>query len=91
MPSIFSRNHFLSDALREELQGRSETIHTAPPAGLDLPDELQGYHTLVPLENVVGERRMFLSWHSTVYRAANSKDGAVYALRRIESTAIAFT
>jgi PAB-dependent poly(A)-specific ribonuclease subunit 3 len=78
-------NNFLSDNLREELQARSEITRTAPALGLGLPDEIQGYHTLVPLENTSGERRKILNWNSTVYRATNSKDGLPYVLRRIES------
>jgi PAB-dependent poly(A)-specific ribonuclease subunit 3 len=63
---------------------RSETIHTAPAPGLGLPDELQGYHTLVPLEATAGDRRKLGSWYSAVYRAVNSTDGVAYALRRVE-------
>jgi PAB-dependent poly(A)-specific ribonuclease subunit 3 len=86
IPPAFSRNRFLSDNLREELQARSEIVHTGPAPGLNLPDELQGYHAIVPLENVRGERRQFFNWYSTIYRATSSKDGMVYVLRRIEST-----
>ena len=60
----------------------SEIIHTAPAPGLNLPDELQGYHTLVPLESTTGERRKFGNWYSTVYRATG-KDGRSYVLRRV--------
>lgn len=77
--------YFISDALREELQKRSEAIHAAPPPGLTLPDETQGYHSLVPLEVAIGDRRKFGNWFSTVYKAINSTDGLSYALRRIES------
>jgi PAB-dependent poly(A)-specific ribonuclease subunit 3 len=52
---------------------------------LNLPDELQGYHSLVPLENAGGERRKFGNWYSTVYRAVSSTDGTSVVLRRIES------
>jgi PAB-dependent poly(A)-specific ribonuclease subunit 3 len=61
---------------------RSEIIHTAPAPGFNLPDELQGYHTLVPLESTTGERRKFGNWYSTVYRATG-KDGRSYVLRRV--------
>lgn len=79
------QRYFISDDIREELQKRSETIHTGPAMGLGLPEELQGYHSLVPLENSNGDRRKFGSWTSTVYRAINSKDGLPYVLRRVES------
>ncbi|KAJ7468473.1 hypothetical protein FB451DRAFT_1091934 [Mycena latifolia] len=82
--------HFVppSADLRALLQERSENLHMTPPAGLNLPEEIHGYHTLIPLENIGGpteQRRKFGNWHSTVYRAVNSLDGATYALRRIEN------
>ena len=84
-PESLAQRYFMSDDLREELQRRSATIRTAPAPGLNLPDELQEYHTLVPLEAVGGERRKFGNWYSTVYRAVKSSDGLPYVLRRIES------
>ncbi|KAJ7160905.1 hypothetical protein C8R46DRAFT_1105905 [Mycena filopes] len=81
--------HFIPTTadLRTLLQGYSEDLRMAAPQGLNLPEELQGYHTLIPLENIGGstERRKFGNWHSTVYRAINSLDGATYCLRRIEN------
>ncbi|KAJ7631888.1 hypothetical protein DFH06DRAFT_1223164 [Mycena polygramma] len=81
--------HFIlpSMDLRTLLQGRSEDLRTAPPQGLNLPEEMQGYHSLIPLENIGGsaERRKFGNWSSSVYRAINSVDGATYCLRRIEN------
>lgn len=84
IPESFTHNYFISDSIREELQKRSETVHTAPALGLGLPEEIQGYHTLVPLEAVAGDRRKLGNWYSAVYRAINSADGATYALRRVE-------
>ncbi|KAI0790951.1 kinase-like domain-containing protein [Abortiporus biennis] len=84
-PESLQHRFFISDSVREELQKRSETTHAAPPPGLNLPEELQGYHSLVPLEPIVGDRRKFGNWYSTVYRAINSKDGMPYVLRRIEN------
>ncbi|KAK7688505.1 hypothetical protein QCA50_008043 [Cerrena zonata] len=77
--------YFVPDDIREELQRRSETVHMAPVPGLNLPEDLQDYHSLAPLEPVSGDRRKFGSWHSAVYRAVNSKDGQTYVLRRIEN------
>ncbi|KAI9508039.1 hypothetical protein F5148DRAFT_1199974 [Russula earlei] len=81
-PPSLPPSHFISPTLRTDLQLRSEIIHTAPAPGLNLPDNLQGYHTLVPLESVTGERRKFGNWYSTVYRATG-KDGRAYVLRRV--------
>lgn len=84
-PENLQHRYFISDNLREELQKRSEALYTAPPPGLNLPEEIQGYHSLTPLESTIGERRKFGSWYSTVYKAVSSTDGFFYALRRIES------
>ncbi|KAI0776797.1 hypothetical protein BD413DRAFT_522717 [Trametes elegans] len=84
-PDALAHRYFISDEIREELQKRSETIRTAPPAGMGLPEELQGYHSLVPLEVIRPDRRKFGSWYSTLYRAVNSNDGASYVLRRVEN------
>ncbi|KAI0092269.1 kinase-like domain-containing protein [Irpex rosettiformis] len=83
-PDSMQFRYFMSDTLREDLQKRSEAVHAPPPPGLVLPEETQGYHSLVPLELVIGERRKFGNWFSTVYKAVNSNDGICYALRRIE-------
>ncbi|EDR09381.1 uncharacterized protein LACBIDRAFT_248700 [Laccaria bicolor S238N-H82] len=62
-------------------------LSTTNNPGLKLPEELQGYHTLVPLEpsGTGVERRKFGNWYSTVYRAIRSSDGLPYVLRRIEN------
>lgn len=84
-PETLQHRYFISDEVREELQKRSEAVYTGPPPGLNLPEETQGYHSLVPLESMTGERRKFGNWYSTVYKAVNSADGLAYILRRIES------
>ena len=70
----------------------SPSLSTTNNPGLKLPEELQGYHTLVPLEpsGTGAERRKFGNWYSTVYRAIRSSDGLPYALRRIESVCFQF-
>ncbi|KAG6866312.1 hypothetical protein C0991_005779 [Blastosporella zonata] len=88
VPSTFD-SHFVppSSDLRTALQKRSEITRQIAPIGSNLPEELQGYHTLVPLEATTGavERRKLGNWYSTVYRAINSIDGMPCALRRIEN------
>lgn len=84
-PEALQQRYFVSDSVREELQRRSEAVYASPPPGLNLPEETQGYHSLVPLELTVGERRKFGNWYSIVYKAVNSQDGITYALRRIEN------
>ncbi|KAI0027731.1 hypothetical protein K488DRAFT_81002 [Vararia minispora EC-137] len=83
-PTAPPPSHFISPTLHTDLQVRSETLHTGPASSLGLPEDINGYHTLVPLENTTGERRKFGNWISTVYRATG-KDGRGYVLRRIEN------
>ncbi|KAJ7584932.1 hypothetical protein C8J56DRAFT_949413 [Mycena floridula] len=81
-------SHFVppSSDLREVLHIRGETIRGLPPPGTILPEDLQGYHSLAPLEDIHGQdRRKLGSWYSSVYRAINSTDGAPYTLRRVEN------
>ncbi|KAF9221691.1 hypothetical protein BS17DRAFT_803255 [Gyrodon lividus] len=85
IPETFTPSHFMSDNVREELQKRSEATHSTPFASYNLPDELQGYHSLVPLEPTPSDRRKFFTWFSTMYRATNANDGVVYALRHVEN------
>ncbi|KAF5352917.1 hypothetical protein D9758_007902 [Tetrapyrgos nigripes] len=82
LPSVFvtssTDSHFVppSSELRQTLQSRS----------LNLPEELQEYHTLAPLDTVnASERRKFGNWYSAVYMAIKSTDGRAYALRRVEN------
>ncbi|KZT64836.1 hypothetical protein DAEQUDRAFT_698078 [Daedalea quercina L-15889] len=84
-PESLAHRYFISDNIREELQRRSESLYSSPAHGLSLPEELQGYHSLLPLEPTAGERRKFGNWYSTMYRATNSTDGLAYALRRVEN------
>ncbi|KAH6904442.1 hypothetical protein BKA70DRAFT_1296695 [Coprinopsis sp. MPI-PUGE-AT-0042] len=84
-----ANSHYVppSAQLRQTMQQRSEEIRGIAPPGLNLPEELQGYHTLVPLEPTgqSAERRKFGNWYSTVYRAIKASDGLPYILRRIEN------
>lgn len=88
IPDTLVPSHFMSDNAREELQKRSEAAHSIPFPPYNLPDEFQGYHSLVPLEQASPDRRKFFSWFSIVYRATNANDGIAYVLRRVESVSI---
>jgi PAB-dependent poly(A)-specific ribonuclease subunit 3 len=79
----------MSDDTREELQKRTEALRYVIPAlGTSLPEELQGYHSLVPLEPANPDRRRLGNWFSTVYKAVSEKDGSTYVLRRVESESL---
>lgn len=94
IPPPFTKNtidtHFVpnSTALRKLLQSRSEATFSGSTNDLELPDELQGYHSLSPLESADTPdlpKRKFGNWQSTVYKAVNARDGKAYILRRIEN------
>lgn len=85
LPSDLQSRYFISDPIREYLQKRSEAIHTGPAPGLPLPDEISGYHSLMPIEIINTDSRKFGNWNSVVYRAQSTKDGLIYCLRRIEN------
>ncbi|KAF7289545.1 PAN2-PAN3 deadenylation complex subunit PAN3 [Mycena kentingensis (nom. inval.)] len=92
IPATFLGNardtHFVppSSHLRTELQIRGEDLNMAAPPGFWMPEEMQGYHSIVPLDNLTADRHKFQNnWNSTVYRAINSKDGLTYCLRRVQN------
>lgn len=79
--------YFMSDYVRDILLRRAQMTRAAPPPGhFNLPEEVSGYHSLVPLESIAAERRRtFGPHHGTLYRAVKTSDGLCYALRRVES------
>ncbi|KIK54669.1 hypothetical protein GYMLUDRAFT_48590 [Collybiopsis luxurians FD-317 M1] len=93
IPSAFvnssAASHFVppSSELRQVLQERSHTSRSVPLITSNLPEELQGYHTFTPIDNVGApdRKKFFFNFSSTVYRAINSTDGVPYVLRRIEN------
>ncbi|EJD41089.1 hypothetical protein AURDEDRAFT_115616 [Auricularia subglabra TFB-10046 SS5] len=79
--------YFMSEFTRDMLLRRAQLTRAAPPPGaFALPEEVSGYHSLVPIENIAPERRRtFGPHHGTVYRAVKTTDGLCYALRRVEN------
>ena len=75
---------FMRDPIREELQYRAEDIWAPTTLPLSAPEEVHVYHTLIPLDAAPERKRYFGSWNSSCYRAMNSTNGNVYALRRVE-------
>ncbi|EJD04948.1 uncharacterized protein FOMMEDRAFT_18642 [Fomitiporia mediterranea MF3/22] len=85
VPTSRGRRFFISDDIREELLKRSEQIHRGPVPGLPLPEEVQGYHSLVPLEMASTDKKKSNPWSTMMYKAVKTSDGGAYALRRIEN------
>ncbi|EME48099.1 hypothetical protein DOTSEDRAFT_167686 [Dothistroma septosporum NZE10] len=74
---------FLSDNLREELQQKSEaTLQTF--ANSTLPMTVEYLHSLVALDSNNTRSTAPFGYPSWIYKATSSRDGHVYALRRIE-------
>jgi hypothetical protein len=74
----------MRDPIREELQYRAEDIWAPTILPLSAPEEVHVYHTLIQLDAAPERKRYFGGWLSSCYRAINSTNGNVYALRRVE-------
>ncbi|KZF19720.1 hypothetical protein L228DRAFT_250792 [Xylona heveae TC161] len=77
-----AHDFFISDNLREELQRKSEASHQLLPNST-LP-QLEHFHSLVPLDTTNQKSATIFGYPSWVYKANSSKDGNLYALRRLE-------
>ncbi|KAK9367572.1 hypothetical protein V1509DRAFT_626349 [Lipomyces kononenkoae] len=74
---------FLSDNLREELQRKTEaTLQILPTSGL--PETLDVYYSLVPLDTNTEKSSRIFGYSSWIYKAFSKSDGNTYALRRLE-------
>ncbi|KAK0633724.1 hypothetical protein B0T14DRAFT_415424 [Immersiella caudata] len=73
---------FLSKDLREELQKKSFAAQQMIPGNM-LP-QLERYHSLVPLDTNHRKSTTCFNYQSWLYKAKNSKNGRLYALRRLE-------
>ncbi|GBM63371.1 PAN2-PAN3 deadenylation complex subunit pan3 [Araneus ventricosus] len=87
---------FLPDELRMDILHRhSLTLAEAnPDQHPDLPNEVDNYHKLCPLEPAPGDNPMKSStfgYVTSVYKAANVKTGVYYCLRRIHGFRISNT
>ncbi|KAI9888744.1 MAG: PAB-dependent poly(A)-specific ribonuclease subunit 3 [Vezdaea aestivalis] len=74
---------FISDALREELQRKSEASRQILPNST-LPQQIDHFHSLVPLDTSHIKSATTFGYPSWVYKATSAKDGNLYALRRLE-------
>ncbi|CDH54643.1 poly-specific ribonuclease [Lichtheimia corymbifera JMRC:FSU:9682] len=81
------QSFFTPDQLREELARRNENeLVTIPARELGLPQEVDVYHSLYPLEirNQPGHKSMFFNHPTTAYKAVSTVDGRTYVLYRVE-------
>jgi PAB-dependent poly(A)-specific ribonuclease subunit 3 len=78
-----AHDFFIPDALREDLQKKSEVARQIlPNSSLPLVDQ---YHSLVCLDTAQHKNQSVFGYSSWVYKAVSGKDGNTYALRRLEN------
>ncbi|KAF2466335.1 uncharacterized protein BDR25DRAFT_237318 [Lindgomyces ingoldianus] len=77
-----AHDFFIPEALREELQKKSEVARQILPNS-SLPP-IEHYYSLVCLDTAQHKNQSLFGYQSWVYKAVSSKDGNTYALRRLE-------
>lgn len=76
-------NYFIPNNIRESLQQKNEAaLQTLPTS--TLPEIVNSYHSLVPLDTSLEKSTRVFGHPSWVYKACSNVDGKLYALRRIE-------
>jgi PAB-dependent poly(A)-specific ribonuclease subunit 3 len=84
-------SRFIPDQLREELRRRHSLFHAQldPEQDLvDLPEMVQRFHSLYPLEDVNREDEIpstAFGVRTMIFKGISSSDGQAYAIRRIDS------
>ncbi|KAI9795510.1 MAG: PAB-dependent poly(A)-specific ribonuclease subunit 3 [Piccolia ochrophora] len=78
-----AHDFFLSDSLREELQRKAEASLQVLPSSA-LPAQIDHFHSLVPLDTSNQKNTSVFGYPTWIYKAVSSKDGNLYALRRLE-------
>ena len=53
-----------------------------------LPPQIDYFHSLVPLDTSNQKNAALFGYPSWIYKAISSKDGNIYALRRLEGTQV---
>ncbi|RKP35628.1 kinase-like domain-containing protein [Dimargaris cristalligena] len=75
---------FISDTLRHELTEKNFARLNYTSTDPSIPNEVNQYHSLMPLEDTDRGTRGAIGYVTVVYKAQSSRDGLIYALRRIE-------
>ncbi|KAF2740750.1 PAB-dependent poly(A)-specific ribonuclease subunit PAN3 [Polyplosphaeria fusca] len=78
-----AHDFFISEDLRQDLQKKSEVARQILPNS-SLPP-IEQFHSLVCLDTAQHKTQSLFGYQSWVYKAVSSKDGATYALRRLEN------
>ena len=78
---------FIPNDIREELVKRNlEALQNFPPGGA-LPDVVQDYYGLIPLDfhKKSAERNRYKDHQNSLYKVFSNTDGKIYVLRRIHA------
>lgn len=78
-----TRDFFIPDDLREELQKRNHAANQVLASTI----QLENYHSLVPLDKLDTPHRKntgIFGWTSWLFKALSTKTGRIYCLRRIQ-------
>ncbi|KAF2874122.1 PAB-dependent poly(A)-specific ribonuclease subunit PAN3 [Massariosphaeria phaeospora] len=78
-----AHDFFIPDAIREDLQKKSEVARQVLPNSALPP--IEQYHSLFCLDTTAQKNQSLFGYHTWIYKAVSSKDGSTYALRRLEN------
>lgn len=84
---------FVSESLRMDILQKNALTLTQPDVVRfpDLPNEVDNYHELCPLEPIHKPASTMLGYQTTTYKATSIKTGTRYCLRRIHDFRLANT
>lgn len=84
-PQAANCSFFVNDSMRVEIQQKNALTLTQPDIVRfpDLPNEVDNYHELCPLEPIHKPASTVLGYQTSTYKATSIKTGTRYCLRRI--------
>lgn len=92
-PPQVTPNFFVSESLRMDILQKNALTLAQPDIVRfgDLPDEVDNYHELCPLEPIHKPASTILGYQTSTYKATSIKSGTRYCLRRIHDFRLANT
>ncbi|XP_050574502.1 PAN2-PAN3 deadenylation complex subunit PAN3 isoform X2 [Bombus affinis] len=92
-PPQATTGFFVSENLRMDIVQKNALTLAQPDVVRfpDLPNEVDNYHELCPLEQIHKPASTMLGYHTSTYKATSIKSGTRYCLRRIHDFRLANT
>ncbi|XP_078042424.1 poly(A) specific ribonuclease subunit PAN3 [Augochlora pura] len=92
-PPQAAPSFFISESLRMDILQKNALTLAQPDIVRfpDLPDEVDSYHELCPLEPITKPSSTMLGYQTSTYKATSIKNGTRYCLRRIHDFRLANT